>query len=589
MRYFLIACFLLFLRADFIFAQEISQEQMVSNAQALENQGKFAESVKIYEILYKTSPKDVYFFKLLYLYENIGDNKSLRSMVLDRLQKNPSDLEAKRYLARTYYKENDKSKARDIIRSLVKDKLNDQNLVNYVAYEFINQSEFDEALSVYSDSRKKINNKSVYCLEMARIYELKMDYIEAIEEYIKGINYGNAVYVNIEQDAYKALDSGIKFEDVCKPFIKQLDEKPESVGVAKILSGLTMRAGYPVKAYTIIRDASIKAGEPLFLWNLAVRLKNDGLNGIALNAFEDYAGSFKKAPNRVDAMLEAASLRTLTGDSEGSKRIYSTVINEFAGTDKASIAALKLIDLSRKETGNEKYFELVNNLAENTGFREVSFNAYLELSDIYLLDGRLADAKTACDKAKLKAVSDLEKYSSGLKSSMIAFYNSDYALMNLEIDSCVNSIPEGSEVNDLLTIKILGMKCASQTDKDSFNSYSKALYEKARGDTLAALDYLVKAAEDSSAVMTYASKSLGDIYRYGGKYNDALKWYKTSADYASDKTLKIEALICAADVAEVNLNDGNQAKEMYLSAITSYPGNVYETELRNRLKRLVEK
>ena len=589
MKNFLTFYIIFFCFSGFVTAQELTQEQKVFNAQTLENQGKFGEAVEIYEKLYKSDPKNAFFYKLLYLYENNGDNKSLRDMVLEKLKKNPEDMDAKRYLARTYFKEKDKEKGIEILRSILKNRWTDQNAVNFVAYEFINQSEYDEALAVYNESRKKLNNSNAYCLEVARIYDFKMDYLNSLKEYIKGINLGNAIYLNIEQTSYRALDSGVSYNDISRPLMEYMREKPANAGIARILSELAMREGQPDIAYTILRDASIKAGQPAFLWNMAARLKSDGLNSLAIRAFEDYAASFKNDPRRKDAMMESASLKVSVGDYDGAKSNYQNIISEFSGSPAAAEASLRLVVLSKNEISFEKYCGFIKNLAETTTFREVSVKAYMELGDAYMSAGNMIDAKDAFGKAKIKARTIDEIYRTGLKSSMLAFYSADYGQMNKEIDSCVQSIPDGSEVNELLSLKILGMRCATQTDIGSFENYSKALYERSRGDTLAAVDYLTKAVADSSVAKSYAAKALGDIHKMRGNFKDAFSWYNISSESSPDTTLKVEALICAAEIAQKGLKDEKQAKEIYLNAITFYPGNVYETELRNRLRQLVEK
>ena len=65
--------------------------------------------------------------------------------------------------------------------------------------------------------------------------------------------------------------------------------------------------------------------------------------------------------------------------------------------------------------------------------------------------------------------------------------------------------------------------------------------------------------------------------------SEAVKWYLYAAETSQDTTVHVGALMEAADISETELNNREDAKTLYLEAITAYPDNVYESELRNKL------
>ena len=80
----------------------LAQNPQFLKAQEFESHGKLEEAKEIYANLYKSDKNDLYFWKLIRLYERTNDFKALEDLALQKLKEQPDHLEAKRYLARSY-------------------------------------------------------------------------------------------------------------------------------------------------------------------------------------------------------------------------------------------------------------------------------------------------------------------------------------------------------------------------------------------------------------------------------------------------------------------------------------------------------
>ena len=161
--------------------------------------------------------------------------------------------------------------------------------------------------------------------------------------------------------------------------------------------------------------------------------------------------------------------------------------------------------------------------------------------------------------------------------------------MSNEIRACIASLPEGDDINELLSYKVLGMECSSSEEVTGFEMFSRGHYAFYRGAVDTAIeDYTAAANDTSSVVAPYAAGALGELFKSQGNFAEAVKWYLYAADVSADTTIGVGALIEAAHIVASELNNTERAKSLYLQAIASYPGNVYEGELRNKLRGMIE-
>jgi len=557
-------------------------------AQVLESLKRFDEAQKIYERLFETDPSDRNFWKLLLLYEKTNNFTSMAQLVLKRLQTNPEDATSMRYLARAYYGLGDVKKARSTLLNIIGDRWNDIYRIYQAANEFTYQNDFDSALDIYAKARKKMGNKDTFNVEIARIYTIRLNYEKAIEEYLKTLDRVKVLYPALEQIINKAFEAGITVETISRPLKRHLERFPGSIQAARLLSNVEYRSGNYEDAAETLMEAAIVSNNPQDIWNIAERLKKEGHMEIALKVYEAYYRYFEKAPGRVSALLESASIKTSLGDKKGAVKDYERLVNDYPGTDGASIASLRIIELSQDDMSEEGYIGVLLDFAGSTKSREAAFEAYITLGDTFLKHGQTEKAKNAFKQAKIKSRQKQDYYEVAVRTSMLDFFTGDYKSMSEDIETVVKFKPNGDETNDLLSLQILGMRCSSEPDIRGFNTFAHGKYALYRGEINTAVDSFMTAARDTvSIVAPHAAGALAEMFAREGDMEKAFEWYMHAASTARDTTFHVSVLIGAADIAVNELHDSNQAKNLYLEAITAYQGTVYESELRRKLRKVV--
>ncbi len=175
------------------------RDQDMLKAQDFETRGMTAEARAIYEKLYRETPNDMYFWKLMLIYERTADYKSMEAIARKKLETVPGDISTLNYLSKALRGMGETGKAREVLYSIIGDKWMEADRVRNAGNELTIQGDLDGAAEVYETARKKTGAPDLYAFEMARLNAARMLYAKALPEYLKVIETYPAAYSFAEQ------------------------------------------------------------------------------------------------------------------------------------------------------------------------------------------------------------------------------------------------------------------------------------------------------------------------------------------------------------------------------------------------------
>ena len=558
-------------------------------AQALEQMGKYREAREIYENLFQSTGNDLYYWRLMLVYEHLDDFKNMETLALSRLRSHPDEITTQRYIAEAYYGQGLPDKARQFVMQMIGDRWNDMARVSVAAGELVSHNDYDLAFRIYMTAREKNNNTSIFSHDLARIYLYRFEYVGAIGEYLKTLESVEITYVNIEAAINRALTENYEARTLEQPLERYLSGNPKSIKATRLLSLIHYKTGDYRAAYDVLAPVAAETGNADDVWNLADRLRKARHIPEAIMVYENYYRLFPKDPRRPEALLSSADLKKELGDRIGARAHYQTLADDYKGTMGAAIATIRMLELSEDIMTGEGYANALKEFASTTKYRSVAYEAYLELARAHLFAGDFTGAQQALLDARVKAREKDEIYAVASRSAMYYFYAGDITAMSREVDTSIQYGPAGDEIDDLLALKLLGMKCSTERERAIFTTFAHGRYSLFIGKIDEAVDSLAVAAQDSSsAVSTPASVSLAELYRNRGEFRKSCDWYLHAATAAQDTTERVKAMIDAADILCVSLNDAGNARSLYFEALTAYPGTVYDSVVRRKLRGIVE-
>ena len=581
----------LLMLAAFVSSTDATADAKASyeKAQLLESQGKIQEAMKILSDLYKNEGGDIYFWKLANLYEQEHDYENLGELMRSKLETDPVDEEAQRFLARAYYGSGKIEEGRRVLMDIYRHNRDNVFVVKLVGNEFFFQGDYESALEVYEDAGENVKLPAAFALEKARIYEFLENYPRALEEYLRSSMDVTTIYQTVRKVLENARAAGVPADELKRPLIEYLRSNPQNLAAARIVADMLYTEGNHDEAYHVLVRAAEKSGNPSDIWEFAEKAHVGGFDKLALEAYGTYYRLFPNAPQRVEALLKSAALKVALGMKVGAREDYTLIMNDYPGSIHAARAALHLLELSGDSVSFENHTAVIERYASTIQYREVAYESYLLLGSLYLGRGRGDEALKALSSAKIKARTNGELYEVCVRSARAHFFLKNYQAMNADIESCVGSGSDGEDINELLALKVLGMRCESPRSLKGFEALSDGHYALSRGDTTAAIEHFTRAASDSGSVTApRAAQALAELLKSRGEFSEVVKWCLYAARATSDTTEAVGAVIQAADTAFQELRRPQEAKALYLEALTRYPGNVYESELRRKLRVLAE-
>jgi len=587
MKRTVVTALLLFLAA--VLAPAETQDPEFVKAQTLESQGKLDEARSIYESLYEARPSDLYFWKLVGIYERTGDYRAMERVALRKLKDYPDDMTTLNYLARACHGMGDDKRARKVLLDGIGEKWSDMDRVRIAANEAQGWSDIGFAIDIYQLARRKTGNPQTYALDLARLYTVQMNYVKALEEYLKIIEVSPPALANVDLMLKASFGSQADAKSMAGLFEDYLASHPKSVKAARLLFTLKQRLGDVDGAVRTLLDASVAAGNPEEVWGLAERMSAEGRLSEALEAYDRIAAKFPSETKRAAALLKSAAIRMSLGDRAAAERDYRTLIDEYAGKPEAQLAALRLMEIAGEDAGLDVTGKL-RAFAESASDRGVAYEAWLLLADRCLRAGKTGEAADAVAKARLKARSAGEIYDTAWRAAMIRFYSGEFEEMVKDIETCVANAPEGEESNDLLSLRLLSLRASAGNGAGRLATYARGRFALYRGLEREGVDSLMVAASDTaSSVAPEAARVLGAWWREKGENRKALEWYTRAIAAASDTTLHVAVMMDAAELYLNRFGDRESAKRLYVEALTAFPGSVFDAELRSRLRGVAEK
>lgn len=558
-------------------------------AQDFETRGMTAEARAIYEKLYHDNPSDLYFWKLILIYERTADYTSMEALAKKKLAAIPGDMSTLNYLSKAYRGMGNAAKAREVLYGIIGDRWMDADRVRNAGNELTIQGDLDGAAELYETARKKTGGPDLYAFEMARLCTARMLFVQALAEYLKVIETYPAAYSFAEQMLKTVPEGQVPASEFTVMLDNYLRKHPESIRAGRLLSLVRTRSGDSEGAIRAVLDPSVAAGNAQEVWTLAEDLNTRGLAKEAVMAYGALAEKFREYPNRSAALLKSAALRMSLGDRDGAKRDYDRIIGDYSGRPEASLAAIRLLDITGDETGLDMTPKL-KEFADSSDNPTVIYEANMLLAGKLIRSGDLGGARTAVDRARRVARPGAEAFSAAHRSALIRFYGCEFPLMAAEIDAAVNANPGGEGANDLLMLRFLHLKAMAAGKTDDYTLYAHGRFALFRGMEKEGLDSLMLAASDTlSPVAAEAARAIGSHLRAKGNRTGALEWFSRAAVAARDTTVRVAAMMDAADVHLVDLGDRESAKRLYTDALLEFPGSVFEPEIRTRLRSVTEK
>lgn len=582
-------------------------------AQSYEQQNDFIKAQRIYEELYQKDPSNINYFNSLnrvYLQQ-----KNFAASILiteERIKKYPDDINLFGQLGATYYMQGNLEKAYQVWNEPLKNSNATQITFRVLANYAIERRAFDKAIEILEKGKPKTTDPFMFSMDLANLYSLTMQYEKAAEEYLLILENSPSQLSVIQNRVLAYISKPAALPKTIAVFEKK--RKSDNPAVLSLLARLYTEQKDFDKAFSIYSELDIRQqSQGTELFNYAEFVFREGEFEIASvvykNIIENYSDSkiFSSAKLGYAKSLEAI-LRAKFLTSANDWKTFSIPLQLDSKTVEPAIAAFEEITkiYAHSEVAIESYLriaqikfrllndissakELLNMVIQNYPLSRFSFDAFLDLAEINLIEGDLQKAENLYTEALSLRSASAERKSeahfhlSKLKASRCLFDESRNHLAEI-----LKNLKDNL-ANDALELSIL--MNAAKNDSSNLLLFSEAEILAERLLFWEAKQKYDLLSQNQKAFMFKSISKLRsaqmDIAL--SNYESAISKLNEISDEKEKNIYSDKALYLIGNIFEFALNQYLKAISSYEALLLQYPGSIYVDKARNRIQFIKNK
>lgn len=584
------------------FGQNDVQTLYAPGRQAKEN-GENAKAIQYIEELYDKTNQDPYYNELIELYaleEQYDDAEKIIKKRIRSFSDRPELLVDRGHI---YELQKDERQAEKYYKEAIDEVENNEQKARQVANQFVKYNRYDFAEKTYLKVRSSAKNNQLFRFELATAYAQQGKTEEMVEEYLN-VLAGNRGYIQTIQNLFQRVlhpdPEGIQMENLKNQLLRRIQKNPEQEVFSELLIWLYIQdrnfTGALLQAKALDRRANENGKRIYSLGELSLANNEYSVAEEAFNYVISYGDEnpfYLNSRMKLVEVLKAKVTSDLNYTTEDLEKLRKTYANTISDLRKSAFT----LSLIRGEA--ELYAYYLDSISTAISILEEAVlipgiskqekaKIKIDLADLMLLSGETWEASLLYSQVekdfKYDRLGEIAKF----KNAKIAFYVGDFYWSQAQLDVLKGSTSK-LIANDAMELSLL------ITDNVGLDSISEPLEMYARADlSIFKKNYPAAEATLDSIPKYFPATSLKDDilltkYKIEFKkknYELAAKYLKQLlADYAED-ILGDNALFYLAKLNEEQLDNKEEAMELYKRLLTTYPASLFVVESRKRFRNL---
>lgn len=474
------------------------------------------------------------------------------------------------------------------------------HVVSAAAEHFVQLDKATWSEKIYLNSRRGIQNKYLFALELANVYATLGKFEPMISE-----------YVNVALDDHKNLES-VKgalqdrltkqkdLESFEKILLTKLQKEPGEIIYNEFLLWIYLQQKLFYRAFiqakALDRRYRQEGSELLNIGMIAMR-NEDYKNAKRIFAYvvkkypkgsnysvaRHYLIKAKEAVVKNTYPISTGEIQSLIGD-------YKQLLNDLGRNFRTlnamrSIALLQAFYLDKKDTAIVILKDAIKLSGHNQRFVA---QCRLDLGDVYVLKGEPWEASLFYSQVEKTRKRRPLGYEAKLKNGKLFYFRGDFELAQGHLD-ILKEATTREIANDAMNLSLL-IRDNTALDMDTTNAAMKA-YAK--------VELMMFQHKDQKAITAltemetkYKEHSLKDEILWSksklqlkmAKFKETIATLEQIVKDHGEDILADDAHFTIGKIYEEYLKDKEKAKEYYRNHLTKFPGSIYVVEARKRFR-----
>lgn len=588
-------------------------EQKFSLAQSYEQIGDYNSAVKLFEELYQSDPANSMYINALYrAYTQLKNYAALVNILDARIKQKPDDVEAYGMLGSTYYLMGNEEKAVEVWNKPFQSGNINPVFYRVVGNFVLERRAFEIAIDLYEQGKKASEDKVLYAFDLARLYSLTMQFEKAAQEYC---------YILSNQPSQQQIVESNIFQNVNRPgaldaTIKVIEDCADkgNLSFSFLLAKLYSEKKSYQKAYEIyLYIDEVQSSKGRDLYNFGRQMFSEKEYKLAADVFKKITDDYPDSPVNSQSSLgyarslEASLLedyeKTLPlwkpyfplkkFDSEETEKVlsaFNAIVNLYKHSEPAyeSILRTAVIEFYLLKDYNEAR-RLLDIIVLEAPLSKNSAEAYLELGNIALIDGKLDEAeKDFSSILKLLSASEEQKNKAIYKLGKVNFYQGNFDEAKKNLSKVLGNLKDNS-ANDAIELTLL--LNPQMNDSSNLVTYAQAefLAEQKKFEE-AAVSYK-KLAENQQAFVlrTISAIKYSEMLIALDNYTEAVVILESISSEGEKNIYSDKAVYLLGKIYQYGLKNLSKAEEYYQKLLADYPKSIYVDDARTKILLLQNK
>ena len=589
-------------------AQE-SNEQMASYY--FQNK-EYDKAVELYEPLYNRT-QNVFYYQMLYqCYLETAQYKEAEKLVEKRLKKNPHALHLMVDLGNIQLRQGNTKKAEKTFAAAIDKVSADSKQVGDLAMAFDNAGRTDLAIQTYLKAREKMNNRNIYIMELATLYEKSGDYESMMNEYFDLLDSSPHSIGSIQIALQRALNetSSTRLSDgLRKTLIARIRQQPDNNSYLEMMIWFSLQQKDFDFALTQAKavDARFPEQGTEQVFRVAQIAANNEAYDVAEKAYSHLIAKGKEHPfyfaGKV-GLLNTRFDRINQSHATDPRQIadlqadYEAALAEL-GKNEHTIPLMRnyahlLAYSSPQQTTDpsndrlQKAVDLLYDIIEMPRIPKNTVNEVkLELGDLLLFSGEIWDASLLYSQVEKANKNDIVGAMAKFKNAKLSYYNNDFQWAKSQLD-VLRASTSKLIANDAMQLSLLisdNMEEDSTYEMLSYYAAADLMFYRNQLDSAWTLLDDITHRSLSHALLDEVLVQKARIRMKQSRYYEADSLLQFVVDHYGSDILADDALFMLAELNEQQLGNPEKARQCYERLILDYPTSLYVDRARKRYRK----
>ena len=582
--------------------QESKQQQEANLANHYYKAGEYEKSAVLYKKLAERKNFNEYYFnQYIESLLALEDFDTAESSLQQAINLHPRNIELYVTYGNLRERQGRTDEADEKFRlAISKLGIENRNSISRLGNSFSRLIKYDLALEAYLKGEELSNNSGLYAHSIAEIYRRQNKKPEMIKYFLKSSYATSERIASVQNYFTKNLITEEDYAALRSELYTKVQDEPENLFYPEMIQWVFVHNKQYTKALRQARALDKRLNENgQRIFDLARIAKNDKDYDTAIKAYQ-YIIDNKESINSyyVDAkkqLLDTKRKRIIAGsytseDLSSLKAEYIDYLDNYGRNSQSSLVSLKLAELEARYINDlDAGIQILNEVIKYPGINNyIKANAKLDLADYYLMSGEVWESTLLYSQVDKEFREDHLGEKARFKNAKLSYYIGDFDWAQEQFD-ILKSATTRLISNDAIDLSVFIMDNANlDTTYAPLALFSEAellLFQNRVDEAFNKLDSIGLVYVDHTLIDdVYYAKAVQ--YTEMGEIERAADYYQRIIEEYPEEIRADNAIFNLAELYENELDDADQAKELYQTLFIDYPDSTFSIEARKRFRLL---